>query len=471
MRLREVRVTGEPTVIDAGTVRVEPGATLYVDLVDGAGRPVPDHDVLVSERAMLSPFWWPPVRTDAKGRASFERLASGRYLLRARLLRRCHGVPLTLTRQIDIPSNGSIHRTITLDGALRLRVTSAGVPLAGKTISLAPEAFEPAAPAWVRRPHPMLGAMQRSVGFGDSACAAATAADGRATFEGVPAGPARAVIRLPNSRWVRRLTVPGHAHEMSLDVPMGVLPVRVVDKVSRAPIAGASIAWASDGAIVEAVTSATGDALLEAISPSAGTLTVEAPNYQRAAVKLALPPGTLEEIALEASSMEVHCRVINDAGAPLERAVVEVTPHDPLEPVQVATTDRTGSVRFPAPPGGARVTARGGRYVAKSIEYVPAGPASAESIVLTLSRGHRIVVTAEPSVGDGPHAIRLADASGRDMDTLLDAASDRVIAAGRSRASLGPLQRGSYVVELRTGSRARRERVAIDGEDVRVTFR
>jgi hypothetical protein len=104
MRLRDVRVTGESPLVDAGKVILQPGAALKVTVVDAARVPVVNHALLLGDGMALSPFWWAPVRTDTNGDATFDRLASGRYYLRTAGLAPCGGVyPPIIVRPIDAP--------------------------------------------------------------------------------------------------------------------------------------------------------------------------------------------------------------------------------------------------------------------------------------------------------------------------------------------------------------------------------
>jgi hypothetical protein len=81
-RVGDMRITGESPLVDLGTVTLEPGSTLNVEVLDGAGAPVSDHEVFLDDGTAFSPLWFPPVRTDERGRVTYDRLGSGRYTLR-----------------------------------------------------------------------------------------------------------------------------------------------------------------------------------------------------------------------------------------------------------------------------------------------------------------------------------------------------------------------------------------------------
>ena len=88
-RLPNVSVTGAAPLLDGGTIVIQPGSTLHVDVLDASGEPVPDHVVLLEDLLPLSPLRFPILTTNAEGRATFERLAAGRYRLRTATLERC----------------------------------------------------------------------------------------------------------------------------------------------------------------------------------------------------------------------------------------------------------------------------------------------------------------------------------------------------------------------------------------------
>lgn len=122
--------------------------------------------------------------------------------------------------------------------------------------------------------------------------------------------------------------------------------------------------------------------------------------------------------------------------------------------------------------GPARLTAWAERHAPAIImSAIPVDPGDPGDVMtITLTRGYRIDVTGGLSLPEDPHAIRVSNQAGESVDALLDASSDRVIQRG-GRISLGPLPRGSYVVELRGTSGQYRERVDIIDRDTWITFR
>lgn len=106
MRLADVLVTGASALIDGGTFVAEPGARLEVAVVDGAGAPVPDHEVYLEDAVPPSPLSFPVARTDQEGRAVFERLGSGRYRLHTRAAGLCRDHYLSIAREIIVAGSG-----------------------------------------------------------------------------------------------------------------------------------------------------------------------------------------------------------------------------------------------------------------------------------------------------------------------------------------------------------------------------
>jgi hypothetical protein len=473
MRLRDVRVTGEVPVIDGGSVVLQQGAVLKVTIVDAARAPVSNHSVLLEEGMANSPLWWEPVRTDANGVATFHRLASGRYYVLTSALEECGGFyPPPVSLRVDAPPRGTVEATVVVDGRARIRLLTGATPLEGKLVSVTPESPPQAVPAWLR-PHSLFALKQRAMNrFREASCLGTTDATGRVRFANVPPGPARVALRIGNSTWVRRLELAADDREVVLQIPSGFLPVRVLDAASGAPVGNAIATWLSGGMQVEATASATGDVLLEGVAQRSGTLLVEAQNYQRRELKLAAPPDVLHEVALERSAnLELRCRVVTDAGAPIADAVVELKPHDLLETSQVAATGTDGVVRFSAATAGlVRLMVRAPGYAASIVDSVGVPAESNTPTTVRLARGYRIEVALDPAVGEGPHAIRVSRESGAPVDVLLDAASERTIHAGR-QASVGPLPPGTYIVELRGSSRQQKQQVDIVDRDVRVMFR
>jgi len=87
----------------------------------------------------------------------------------------------------------------------------------------------------------------------------------------------------------------------------------------------------------------------------------------------------------------------------------------------------------------------------------------------TLSRGYRVIASVESGVA-GSRFVRVFNDTGESMDHALDADSDRSFEAP-GRISIGPLARGTYVMELHDGRVPRQERIQIVDRDVSAIFR
>jgi hypothetical protein len=468
-RLPDVRVTGEEPVLDGGTVTLEPGASLTVEVVDAAGDPVPHHLVHLEEAKGFSPLAVQPERTDAKGRVTFPRLASGRYRLRTRSQRLCGSHPIAIVRSVDVPGAGSAHARLVIDGTVTLKLTSGGLPLIGRTVSLAPESATPPMPPWYRGrvgapPH-----FSPSFGFfGVSGCVGATDYSGLATLTPMPPGPAVLTVRLPNATWVRSFTVPARSREIPIDVPVGFMAVRVLRDDTGGPLGGAALTWTSAGVRVQASTSVTGDALLDGVAARGGSLTIEAPGYRPLQERFATPPDVLHEARVQPTRQEgVRGHVITQKGEPITGAVVELRPEDPIEIGSVATTDAEGRVRFYDPPAGAaRMIARADGY---GVGTLSVSLHARDELEITLSRAYRILATLQSALGEGAHVFRVLSENGDAVD-LLDARSERAL-HGTGEVSLGPVLPGTYLVEVRNGQERRQQSVLVRDRDVRVVVR
>jgi hypothetical protein len=469
LRLPDVRVTGESPIIDGGTVKVDPGSTLHVDVVDGSGAAVANHEVVVEDAVPFSPAPIEPQRTDASGRASFARLGAGRYHVWTRAQGMCADRILVVARAVRVSGVGTLRLRLVIGGSAALRLTSSGVPQNGTPFVLAPEPPQAGTPAWLREaPRLPLFAGRPFWTFDrETPCPGATGQDGRARLTIFPPGPARLAVRLPNSIWTARLQVPATERETPVEIPPGFMPVRVVNATTGADVTNAALTWTSRGGRVEATTSSTGDALLEGMGDAPGVLSVRAAGYRPREEALAAPSAAIHEVTLEPTrGPSLECLVTRESGEPLAHAVVELTPADPMETGQVATSDARGIARFfEVAPGSLRLAAGTREFVRTEIG-VAASAGELQTIVL--SRGYRIVIRVAPA-GDERQRVRVTTERGEDLDALLDAASDRVVGPS-GLASLGPLPPGTYVVELSGPAGARLQRVRIGNADAHVTF-
>jgi hypothetical protein len=224
--------------------------------------------------------------------------------------------------------------------------------------------------------------------------------------------------------------------------------------------------WTGNGGRVEAAPTGNGEALLEAVGTTAGRLAITAPEYQPLEANFPEPPATVQEVALPPAPSRLQAKVVNAAGAALANAVVELAPMDQIDVSDIAITDARGSVSFLDAPGATRLTASAEGFV-PAVLSVPND--NRDGVVLTLSRGYRVIASLESNVA-GPRFVRVFNDTGESMESVLDADSERVF-EGSGRISIGPLVPGTYVIELNDGRVPRQERVEIVDRDVSVVFR
>lgn len=464
MRIPNVSVTGAEPLIDGGTIVVQPGATLQVDVLDASGMPVPGHEVVLEDLLPLSPLRFFPVRTNPAGRVVFERLAPGSYRVRMAAIGRCMGQALTLARTITVPVAGIVNTRIVAGGKATFRISSPTSPAKGVFVSARPD--DPSS-----GPTTFLMAMGAPSRLASSACRGATDADGRVTLTSFPGGPSDIAVHFANSLYVRRLNVPIGGGEIAVSVPDGVLPVRVVNAVKREPVPRALITWTIEGGgRSEAAATILGEALLEGVGTKAGILTVTAPGFQTVEERLSEPPGLIHEVALvPLTETGLRVRVVTASGENVSGSVVEAAPLNPLFPPHVAVTDASGAIAFPDdPPGSLRLAAFANGYVASTV--LMSQDHRAAGALMMLSPGHRALVDVQLPAMSGHLIVRVLNGVGQTMDALLDGGSDRGIEPP-GRLSIGPLPPGDYVVDLRSAREKRQETIRLAGRDGVVTFR
>ena len=467
-RVPNFSVTGADALLDGGTIVVQPGATLQVDLLDASGLPVPDHFVALEDVLPLSPLQFPgPVKTNAQGRVIFERLAAGRYRVRTAAVGRCVTQDLSLARTVTASGIGTVNTRIVVAGTATFRTSLPGGPVKGMVVSATPDNPTSASPVLLLgRNAPSLIALSLTT----TRCRGTTDADGRVTLTSFPPGASDIAVHFANSLYVRRLEVPIGGGEVAVSVPDGVIPVRVINAVKREPVPRAFVTWTIEGGgRSEATTTIVGEALLEGVGTRPGILTVTAPGFQPVEERLPEPPGILHDVALmPLPDTSLRVRVVTASGEALSNAVVEVVPENPLVAPQIAVTDAKGVGTFlDAPAGTLRVTAIASGYLASTMRISQANRLGA---VMTLSPGYRALVNVELPATSGPRLVRVLNDTGRPMDTLLDGLSDRGIEPP-GRLSLGPLPPGDYVIELHGAREQRQERIKIVDRDVVATFR
>ena len=351
-RLRDVNVTGKDRLVDAGTIPIAPGARHQIEVVDGAGRPVASHEVWLEDAVQPSLLSFPAAKTDADGRATFERLAPGRYRVFTQTRERCGNMRLTVSRVIVTGGSEASRTRIVLGGRAMIRIASAMGPMFGRTVSAAPDA-PPQAP-WQMRyadlaPRPR---WQPAPAAAPPSCSGVTDNDGRVTLAPFPPGPVQVRVGLFNSRFVIRATVPEEPLEITITIPDGLVPVRVSNRITQQPIT-AEVAWLGGGRRVEAATTANGDALLEGVGAAGGTLTISANGYQTLEGNFPETPETQQDVALIPLPAErLSVRVIDDAGNGVANAIVQLLPRGPGDAPEFAAADSSGVATFMNLPAG-----------------------------------------------------------------------------------------------------------------------
>jgi len=455
-RLPDANIGDATKIVDGGIVAIQqPGAVLHVDVVDGKGVPVRNHEVYVDDARPRSPLVFRPVRTNLQGRATFDRLAGGRYRVWTSAVDPCVNVLLTASQVVLMSGSGTIDALLVAGGRARFRITSPLGPAIGTSVSAAPT--EPPLPL----PFPYRAT--------SSGCRGVTDGDGRVTLTNFPPGPAHVDVRMPTSTYVRQIDVPSDGREMTVAIPEGLQPVRVVNALRNQPVAGAAITWTGSGARIEATTTASGDALLEGVGVAGGTLAVSAAGYQPAEAQLAEAPGLPQTVALTPlpSASTLRPRVIAASGEPLANAVVELTSSHPAAEPRVATTNANGVVTFSdVPAGSLQLMAIADGYVTSMMRI---GEDRSRDAVFTMSRGYRVIASVELPAA-GPLFVRVVDDRNASMESFLDGESDRRIEPP-GRLSVGPLAPGAYVLELLGPDGRRTERIRIVDRDVVTTVR
>jgi len=445
--------------VDGGIVAIQqPGGVLHVDVADGTGMAIPNHDVLIDDPRPRSPLVFRPVQTNQQGRATFDRLAPGRYRVLSTAAKRCGDLFLTTSRLVSVSGTGTVAMPLVVGGRVTFRITSPLGPVGGVPVSAAPDVPSPPLPF----PFPRRAAA--------SGCRGGTDRDGRVTFTNFPPGPAHVDVHMTNSTFARQLDVLSDGREIVVAIPEGLLPVHVVDSVTRQPIAGATVTWTGSGARVEGTVTVTGDALLEGVGTAGGTLETSASGYKPAADQITDLPALSHNVALTPlpAAGNLRARVLTTTGEPMPDAVVAVIPANPADVPQVAVTDAKGVVAFPdAPAGSLQLIASADGFVALTVGV---GDDRSSEVVFRLSRGYRVIASVELPATAGPHVVRVVNNSNASMDNLLDTESDRRFEPP-GRLSLGPLPPGAYMIELHGADSVRTERIRIVDRDIQLMVR
>lgn len=359
-RLPHVQVSPANRLVDLGTIVIQPGGTLHVDVVNAVGAAVPRHDVWLEEAVQPAALFFSPARTNDDGRATFTRLAPGRYRVWTRTADRCKSVQLTLSRLVPVAGRGESRMRVVAGGRATFRLTWPLGPLAGRMVSASPES--PSSPQpWLPTIVPARAA----------SCGDLTDKDGRVTLEGFPPGAAQVRVSLFNSIFSRTVTVPADGREITIDIPDGLLPVRVINRATTQPIGSARLTWKGAGGSVEAVTNANGDALLESIGPEGGTLAVAMRDYEEVEGSFDEAPTEHQEVALKPlPPPRIQVRVMNDAGQPIVGgAVLHLLPQAPGDAGEMALADGKGTATLTGMrPGVLTLVVSANGYVASTVQ-------------------------------------------------------------------------------------------------------
>ena len=359
-RLPDVTVRGHQGRHDGGTIVIQPGTVLRVEIVNSDGAPVANHPVAIEDARPNSPLAVRTVRTDHVGRATFDRLGEGRYFVGAPMVDRCNGrgVPLSTGQLVSVNGTGNAGARIAVEGRAALRVISLGGPLAGRTVLVAPDAARPAYSRTITMPG------RPPIFVAPPSCPGITDGDGRATFTHVPQGAARVSVRLYNSTFERQVDLRSAGREITIEVPNGAIQLRVIDASTSRGVPQASVTWSGGGYRVLAIATGSGDVLLEGVGDSPGLLSATASGFLEGKVEVSASPATFEVALTPAPSRERTVRVVADTGEPIAHAIVLLAPATIFNVGVYATTDTNGVVRFTdVPPGVARVVAQADGFV------------------------------------------------------------------------------------------------------------
>lgn len=388
-RLPDVNVTGKPARMERGTITIQPGGRLEVDVLDEAGSPLPNHGVSIEDATQPSPMFFQPARTDERGRAVFDRLGPGRYRVSTQTVQRCANQFLTITRPATSGGSGTTRMRLVVGGRVSLRIVTGLGALPNRPVSVSPD--PPPQPQWQQRyaePVPARRLSPPTPSTTGPGCGGMTDAEGRMTLAPFPPGSAQVRVGLFNSSYIGRVSVPDNGAEILIKIPDGLTPVRVTDRTTREPVGAARLTWLGGGGRVEAVTSANGDALLEAVGVEGGTLTIEAREYGTLEGQFDETPDTQQEVALmPVPSTNVTVRVVNGDGQPVAGAVVAVQPRSPGDAAEFAATSDTGVATFlDVEPGSLPLSASAPRFATAALTVPEDGRGA---IVITLAPAPR----------------------------------------------------------------------------------
>ena len=192
-----------------------------------------------------------------------------------------------------------------------------------------------------------------------------TDSDGRLSVSPFPPGPTEVSVEMFNSTYIKRVTVPENGAEIAMQIPDGLIPVKVIDAETRKPLAAAKVVWTGSGARVEASANANGDALLEGAGTAGGTLTISASLHQTLEGSFTELPETMQEVTLTPlRPTRMVITITNEDGDPLPGAIVQLESGRVEDPLEFAVTASNGVAPiFEFPPGALRMTVYADGYV------------------------------------------------------------------------------------------------------------
>ena len=239
------------------------------------------------------------------------------------MIERCNGrgVPLSTGQLVSVNGTGSAGVRIAVEGRAALRVISLGGPLAGRAVLVAPDADgRPAYSRTITMPG------RPPIFVTPPSCPGSTDGDGRATFTHMPRGAARVSVRLYNSTFERQVALGGDGREITIEVPSGVIQLRVIDASTGRGVPQASVTWSGGGYRVLATATGSGDVLLEGVGDSPGLISATASGFLDAKVEVSASPATFEVALTPAPSRERTLRVVADTGEPIAHAIALLAP-------------------------------------------------------------------------------------------------------------------------------------------------
>jgi hypothetical protein len=321
------------------------------------------------------------VKTNDQGRAIFERLSSGRYRVWTRLAEKCGNVEPTMSRVVAPGNSGTANLRMVIGGRAVFRIATALGPVTGRSVAVTPDPVPPSTLVNV------LGSSGRRLPIVTNAprsCSGLTDSDGRVVIKPVPPGPAQIRVVLFNSSYIARVNVPEGGREMVIAVPDGLIPVKVIDQISRQPVV-AMLNWVGGGGRVETLTTPNGDALLEGVGTAGGTLTISARDYQTVEGSFTETPDTMQEVPLmKLPSTLLTVRVVNSENESIGGAVVELLARGPADVAEFAAADAKGVVTFSnVPPGSLQFIAHADGFAPITVQV---NEESRGSITMTLTR-------------------------------------------------------------------------------------